>query len=629
MSVNLHEFAIGVHTSLVTHRSPNYRPPSWPPPDDWPVVFNEDGLVVSRWRDPQWDLSVWCGRPAKLDFGDGHDGKAERIDNENARLLRMIATWLIWGHRSLGSVGALQASFSYVRQVVSLCSRSGISAADLMRFPRVLERVPDALPVSKYNQSIALFHRLYDAHEELGFTMMDAHGLARVAAAAPEHDVVQTAYIPARIWTYQLGRLDECVSEFLEHGQNIESCFRFCLDAYVRNHGCLQAALALGKDASRAPFNPSAALHSGATYHGKFSETAARFGLADLICKWVGLEEGELRVYALSAYMSLVTYAALAYVANFTLQRKKEVGSLRASCLLWEDDEKLGRVPIICGETTKTITDSDARWVASPSVEKAVEAARVVARLRMLCDRENPILRPSDADQEDPYLASAANEPWGRAVGQARLPYNIRQPLLGLGKATGDRYPLLFDLEKLRITGEDLKIALQLTPNLPEDQFGVGKIWPLAWHQFRRTGCVNMFASGVISDSTVQQQMKHSSRLMPLYYGRNHSRLRLNEEVQGAVVRAMYEMQAERVMHAVQGSAFVSPHMHERKEALAVNVLSAKEVRELAAMAKTGTISFREHRLGACMKAGACEYGGIESVARWGRWWEALHRCSV
>jgi hypothetical protein len=234
----------------------------------------------------------------------------------------------------------------------------------------------------------------------------------------------------------------------------------------------------------------------------------------------------------------------------------------------------------------------------------------------MLCDRENPILRPSDADQEDPYLASAANEPWGRAVGQARLPYNIRQPLLGLGKATGDRYPLLFDLEKLRITGEDLKIALQLTPNLPEDQFGVGKIWPLAWHQFRRTGCVNMFASGVISDSTVQQQMKHSSRLMPLYYGRNHSRLRLNEEVQGAVVRAMYEMQAERVMHAVQGSAFVSPHMHERKEALAVNVLSAKEVRELAAMAKTGTISFREHRLGACMKAGACEYGGIESVAR-------------
>ena len=33
-------------------------------------------------------------------------------------------------------------------------------------------------------------------------------------------------------------------------------------------------------------------------------------------------------------------------------------------------------------------------------------------------------------------------------------------------------------------------------------------------------------------------------------------------------------------------------------------------------MAKEGVVTFREHRLGGCMKGGACEYGGIESVAR-------------
>jgi len=60
----------------------------------------------------------------------------------------------------------------------------------------------------------------------------------------------------------------------------------------------------------------------------------------------------------------------------------------------------------------------------------------------------------------------------------------------------------------------------------------------------------------------------------------------------------------------------MSPHAPERKETFVVNVLRAKDTKDLIEMAKRGVIAFREHRLGGCMKAGACEYGGIESVAR-------------
>lgn len=127
-----------------------------------------------------------------------------------------------------------------------------------------------------------------------------------------------------------------------------------------------------------------------------------------------------------------------------------------------------------------------------------------------------------------------------------------------------------------------------------------------------------MFASGDISDSTMQQQMKHSTRLMPLYYGRNHSRLRLNKKVGAAVVLAMYQAQAQKIKSAARDDRYVSPHSSGRKEALAVNVLSAKDAKDLIAMAKKGTISFRENRLGGCMQEAACEYGGIESVARCG-----------
>jgi len=47
-------------------------------------------------------------------------------------------------------------------------------------------------------------------------------------------------------------------------------------------------------------------------------------------------------------------------------------------------------------------------------------------------------------------------------------------------------------------------------------------------------------------------------------------------------------------------------------------MLSAKDAKTLASWARSGKVTFRENRLGGCMKAGACEYGGVESVARCG-----------
>jgi hypothetical protein len=609
-----HEFTFGLDSNLVTPASLNYRLPSWPPPRDWPVVIDKDGKVVSRWGDPIWRLWPWHGRPLQLNFGDGKKGRAKRIDAANADLLRMVVTWLIWGPRPVKKAATVAFYFHTVKPIMELCSRDGIRADSLMRFPKVLERLRARLASSYYDKMIAFLHRLHDDRESLGFTLVDPGGLKLLVAAAPDGAPEQTVYIPPRIWLYQVGRLRECLTDFLTHRKQVEACFRFCLDAYAASYGSLEAALTSKKPDYKSPFNSASSERNGRIYQGRFSEAAARFGLAEPLSKWLGNDQEQgLGVKALSSYLSLVNLAGLAYIANFTLQRKEEVGSLRASCLHWEKDEQLGRVPIICGETTKTDPDSDARWVTSPSVEIAVEALSAITHLRMLCAKPNPAARPAAADQEDPYLLSAATEPWSSKSGRV-MPYGIRSMVGSLGGVL-KRFPLLLDREQMRITREDLKVALRLNPTLPEEKFAVGKVWPLAWHQYRRTGAVNMFASGDLSDSTMQQQMKHSSRLMPLYYGRNHTRLHLNQEVEAAVVRAMYEAMAERLTSALS-DRFVSPHSNERKEALAVNVIGAKDLKDLVEMAEKGTVSFRENRLGGCMKAGACEYGGIESVAR-------------
>lgn len=611
MKLQLAEMGLGIRADWITPTSPAFRPSTWPPPRDWPVSIDRDGKVLSRWSDPIWDLTPIAGTTFKLNFGDGPECLTDPLDPANADVLRLIVTWRMWGPRAVRAAGTLQASFTMVRAVVALCSRNGILVCDLMRFPKVFEQVPAALAPSRHETTVTEFHRLYDAREALGFTIVDLDGLKRLVAATPDHETVQTPYIPPRIWVYQVDRLRECVTDFLAHREQVEACFKFCLDAYATNFGSLAQALQQGKDSDKGPFTEHSKIRSGCVYRGPFEETASRFELTNLLRKWLGAEPGKLSVRQLSAYLNLVTVAGLAYVANFTLQRKEEVASLRCSCLIWEQDEKLGRVPIICGETTKTDPDSDARWVASPSVDVAIQALSAIARLRMSSDACNPLVAPTVSDQEDPYLFSAPSEPWGSGKVTA---YQVRRELDSLAEIIR-HYPCLFDMDQMRLSSDDLKTARQLTPNLPIDKFAIGIAWPLGWHQYRRTSAVNMFASGLISDSSMQQQMKHCSRLMPLYYGRGYTRLHLNENVEASIIAAMYEALAKQLLTAME-DRFVSPHSEERKQALVVNIITAKETKTLAGWAKGGKVNFREHRLGGCMKAGVCEYGGVESVAR-------------
>jgi len=612
----LETFGSRQESEWLTPAHQSYRPPSWPPPRDWVVSEDRDGQAISRWGDPVWDITPWAGRSMILDFGDGAvPRKATPLSGANADLLRILTTWRMWGPKGCIAANTLKATFLGIRRVIALCEENGILASHLMRYPKVFEQLPTRIPVSEFAKTVVEFHRLWDVRDELGFSVLDAEGLRRLAAAAPQRETEQTAYIPPRIWAYQVERLRSCLDDFIAHKQELEDCFNFCVDAYAHNFGSLSAAFG-GVARHRLPFwAPSSegkGSQSGCMYHGRFGLTAARYGIDSLIDTWTGVAVEKQEVRTLSSYLSLVQHAGLAYIANFTLQRISEAASLRSDCLLWEDDEKVGRVPIICGETTKTDPDSDARWPTSPSVAVAVEAMSLISRMRMRCAVANPMSRPSVSDQDAPYLLGPTSEPWSPAISK---PYSIRLNTASYASIC-TRFDRLFDPEQLRITEEDLKIARMLTPNLSEKKgFAVGEIWPFAWHQLRRTGAVNMFSSSLLSDSSMQFQMKHASRLMPLYYGRGYSKLHLNEEVESVIIEAMYEAMAGKLRLAMT-DRYVSPLGKARKEAIAVNLIGEKDAKELVSAGRKGQIFFREMRLGGCTHRGTCSYGGIESISR-------------
>jgi len=617
--IKLAELGLAIKSPLITPSSPCFRPPSWPPPRDWVVVEDSKGNPVSFWGDSYWRLDPWANKPMGLNFGDGAVSHTSPIDSANADILRLLVTWRIWGMRGIRNVSSLiNGFFTPIRKIIALCSSQGILASDLVRFPAVIDLIPNVLAPSNFDNAIAELYRLLDAEQTLGFVILDHKTIKKISSANPNHLSKQTPYIPPRIWNYQVNRLEECLNDYLEHREKIENCFEFVLDAYADLYGSITDALMRVTISSGTPFQkPNPHIYgrkNGFIFHGSFAHVADKFGLSELLGRWVGSPNPKdpnkgLKVFA--TYLSLVKHAGLAYITNFSLMRIDEVASLRTDCLYWENDDKFGRIPILCGKTTKTDSDSDARWPTSPSVQIAVYAMTSIARMQMRCASQDPRVALSNEDVLNPYLFEKCFEPWTGGVRWQN--YSIRHAPISYKKIIKN-FPLLFDEKKLQITEDDLKVAKLINPTLDPDEFQVGKIWVLAWHQLRRTSSVNMFASGLVSDSSMQYQLKHASRNMSLYYGQGHSKLCLNESARVLVINAMYEILGRELLN-VLSDRFVSPYGDERKNMMVVNLISQPDAKRFEVMARKGEISFRNTRLGGCMKRGACSYGGIESIA--------------
>lgn len=615
MPINLSHLGLGLNVPFIGNTSKCFRPPSWPPPKDWVCIEDKDGNAVSRYGDHLWNFTPWFGKTLSFNFGDGPKlhARSAVIDPANAELLRQLVAWRAWGVRAAIAVGTLMGFAKAIRQIIQVCSDNNILASDLWRYPLVIDKVAQHLPPSTYDKIVGELERLRDARNLLGFELLDGAGIQRLKAAQPNHEGEQTEYIPPRIWKYVVTRVAECINDYSEHQERIEACFEFCTSAYEQN-GAVEHRKRSGKT-HRNPFqvNPGqTGTRSGVTYYGHFADTAQRFGIKDVLERWSGNIEGSSSIQKFTSYLRLVRNAALVEIAAFTLMRIDEVTSVRWNCLRWHDDPVYGRIPLILAETTKTDSDDNGLWVTSPSVERAVNTLKSIAKMRLICAGRW-------LDNDNPELITHALEPWGSHSQFASKP-GVKPYQNSLSEVVRT-FPLLFNLSQLTITADDLKVAKAVCPTLNAERFQVGKPWHLAWHQFRRTGAVNMFASGEISDSTIQLQMKHLTRWQPLYYGRGNTALHLNDSARVLLVNAQYEAMG-RQLAEVHTDRFVSPYGDQHKSKLLatanggepVNLISEGDAQHYEKAARKHLTNFRLTVLGGCMKNGQCDGDCISSV---------------
>jgi len=283
------DFGLQLPTGNVSSELACYRPPHWPPPNDWMVSLDPSGEPASCWGDDMWDFSAWVGKTYKLDFAGGrHQRSAPSLSLQNQQVLRLLMTWAIWGPRACKSWGTLRQSFQHLRRTVALCESEGIVASDLSRFPQIIAKIPQLFSnQTERNDALVLFDRLRRGARTLGVVLLDEEGLAFLAkafSASPckgKEDTEQTACMPPRIWLYQNRRLRQLLDDFLAHAGEIERCYHFSVDTYAEAYGSLEAAVTQKRrNDSHTPFSRSKLSADYRRYAGPFADVAESYGIA-------------------------------------------------------------------------------------------------------------------------------------------------------------------------------------------------------------------------------------------------------------------------------------------------------------------------------------------------------------
>ncbi len=584
---------------LVSVESSLYQLPCFPPPDDWIVSINARGQDLSHYGDGYWDFQAFGCRGFNFD--------KQKLSGLNISYVKQ-ALLLFMYHPNLfpGTIESCRDVFQCLVKIAKICDEQGIIICELARFPQLYPQVALALQCSKYDIYLSLLHKLRLYSDELGYEVANKKLLGFLASQRLNREIIQYPYIPPRIWSYQVSRLNECMEDFLAHQEALESAFSWLSEAYEHNY-----KLKLKSKGMESPFcQRKVHVSRRIVFDGDFEDFLNSYGLTQLIEKWIGCYQ-KPRLLLFASLFNLFRDAAMLFILNFSMQRVSEAMSLRADCLLTEQDERLGEISLLVGETTKTDSDSDARWVVPKTVQKAVNVAATIARWRQRHRSENA--STPEVSSKAPFLRGWAWEPWARGDGEGKTqPYT-------LGYASFvKRYRNVFDHKTITVTEGDWKIALSLTPNLDKKPgFGIGRPWKFNAHQLRRTTNVNMFASNMVSDHSLQWNMKHLSRQMTLYYGRNYTNLRLNSEVETAVVVESYRAIYRQLVAVVDNdSEFVRPHAKEPLSPNLINLIDRRDEKTINTLIKQQKVGCRKILLGICVKPDSCEYGGIESVAK-------------
>jgi hypothetical protein len=583
--------------------------------DDFIIAFNARGEPFCKFRNPSWNFGAYSRTSTTMRFFPD-DALETSIEFKNGTVLKRLMLLWLFGRNSRIAPNTASDVHSNFCSLLKFCNSKKILITDLSRFPNLYIDLVESIPPSKVKPLLRQLREVAANHDLLGFGILSYAEVALIAKTAKNYFSRQTAYIPTRIYAHVLGRCEQYVEEFLPLLPTVRGAMATFAHEY----------------------RASRELPEIKTLEPPLCRTKLKHAMSKLeafACRWIG-EPSDWAVHnqqdttdpgtrwyyqrklRISQLLDVARFVAQILTTAYSGMRLQEMQSLTALSFRKEVDISLGTTCFLEGKTTKTVKNDHALWVVPERMESVVQMAKLINETRRSVTNMTDVNIVASGD-DSLWLPNL--EPWIPGKYKASRSANITSSRVTLAE-----WPIkasrLFDSDILRITEEDQKIAKLLTLDLDEKKFAVGNVWPLGFHQLRRTLICNAASSGLVSVESLQYQMKHMTRVMTEYYMRRHTFLRLNESMKRDFADAVVDCLTIQATE-LSSDRFFSPFGIGHKAKL-IEFVRNEDKKSLTRLAQTGQFAIRENALGLCLHNGVCEFGGYENLANCVKCHEAL-----
>lgn len=534
------------------------------------VSRDAQGNPVSRYVDPSWDYrsqSTDGTAAASLHFF----RSGATADPRLGAVIREQHKALMWLHIDGGKMRALKtvkhANHAAGRWAELACAR-GVQLFELLSQPEWVAEQSASLNPTYLNQTPPLIQTLWRHRKALCPELhLPLQELKRVIAAkaAERPESRQTPLIPSRVYTAILGGL-------LARLDLIEAELDGLLDAYRQSMAASREAVGSKTQRTTSRAKALAPVFEGMQALGY---DAAQDGALD---------------HFIAARINLHQSSLMHTVAAFSGMRVGELKILPLHDVLEPFEDRGGTHWMIKGYTHKLErgVKKPTSWITSREGRRAVLLAERIARAIL-----DEVGGEPAAGQQALLFPSTAN-PY-RAKDQRTITDN-QSRLAEIICPVVEQY----DIEELD--------RMELERGWQREGIEVGRRWPLAFHQLRRSLSVYAHRSGMVSLPSLKAQLQHITDEMRAYYADGYSRAKnvvfdkdhFSHEWNSAKAESGY-------FGYVLGLLFSEDKPLGQGARRMGEVVETRSREETLQLFKDGKLAYRETALGGCMATDECK----------------------
>ncbi|WP_310737550.1 hypothetical protein [Inhella gelatinilytica] len=489
---------------------------------------------------------------------------------------------LTWLHMDAGRIRALATVRTSNRALGHWSTKAhalGLSLFDLLTDPRlVAEHLGDLNQVYARTTS-PLIQTLWRNKAVLG---IEAHlRLAELKATIARDRVgrggneLQTPVIPSRIYCAMLGK-------WIAGLDIIEAELGILLDAYRQSMTASRDAPADGSRGQRSFYRAKALEVFVERMKDLGHELAPHVSFDRFIAG------------RLNAHQSQLMHVVMAFTGMRMGEAK--ILPLRNAVDFINDGGR--QVHLVNGYTHKLNkgVKKPTSWVTSPEGARAIRLAQQIA---------GSILQ--EVSGGDPATDTKA-----LLFPSTKNPYKAKSP-----RTLYNHQFRLVERDQILVTQEDIDELDRLELERAWDRAGivVGKPWPLAFHQLRRSLSVYAHRSGMVSLPALKAQLQHITDEMRRYYSDGYSKAvnlvfdpeHFSHEWNAAKAESSY-------FGYVMGMLFSDESLLGRGAELMGQTVTSRTPQETLKLFSDGKLAYKETVLGGCVATGECKTAPLEPI---------------